>query len=235
LEFDATTDGVDAIVAGIRTHGVAKVSHVYETGLVAAIAAAAKKIYKDRDFAAAMGTLPPGLEEVHGNLRSIALTDLVVPQGPASDLLVTPMVREIAERFMDKPVSIHQWSYARCARVNHNVLQLPFHQDTRIVGAPLINVWIPLSACGVEIPGLEVVALPLSDLIETINVGENLYASIGVEIAVDNVLAKFGGNSLWHPAFEAGDALFFQGTTIHRTHVTPEMRRERVSIDMRLV
>ena len=235
LEFDATRDAVDDIVACLRAHGVAKVSRIYEPALVAAIGASAKKIYKERDFAAAMGTLPEGLQDLHGNLRSIALTDLTVPQADLRQVLVTEFVRDVGERFMGKPVSVHDWSYARCARAKHNVLQLPFHQDMRLLGVPLVNVWIPLSACGVEIPGLEVVARPLSDLEDTIHEGENFYAGIGVEIAADHVLEKFGLKSLWHPAFVPGDALIFQGTTIHRTHVTPAMQRERVSIDMRLV
>lgn len=235
MEFDAATDSVEAVVASLGSHGVAKVAHVYDAAMVEAIGAAAKKIYRERDFAAAMGTLPEGLQDLHGNLRSIDIGDLSAPWGPARELLVTPFVRAVAERFMAKSVEVHQWSFARCARAKHNVLQLPFHQDTRIVGAPLVNVWIPLSACGVEIPGLEVVAQPLADLEDTINEGENFYAGIGVEIAADTVLAKFGAQALYHPPFAAGDALFFQGTTIHRTHVTPAMRRERISIDMRLV
>jgi ectoine hydroxylase-related dioxygenase (phytanoyl-CoA dioxygenase family) len=235
MEFDAATDSVDAVVASLRSHGVAKVAHVYEPALVDAIAAAAKKIYRDRDFAAAMGTLPEGLQDLHGNLRSIDIVDLAASWGSARELLVTPFARAVAERFMAKTVEVHQWSYARCARANHNVLQLPFHQDMRLLGVPLVNVWIPLSACGVAIPGLEVVAQPLPDLLDTINEGENFYAGIGVEIAADTVLAKFGVQRLYHPAFAPGDALFFQGTTIHRTHVTPAMRRERISIDMRLV
>ena len=235
MEFDAATDSADAIVASLRSHGVAKVAHVYEPQLVEAIGATAKKIYRERDFAAAMGTLPDGLKDLHGNLRSINIDDLLIPAGCSRELLATPFVRAVAERFMAKGVSVHDWSYARCARANHNVLQLPFHQDSRIVGVPLVNVWIPLSACGVEIPGLEVVALPLGDLEQTITEGENLYAGMGVEIAADHVLARFGAQALYHPAFAPGDALFFQGTTIHRTYVTQTMRRERISIDMRLV
>src|SRR4051812_17494366 len=235
MEFDAAADSVDAVVASLRSHGVAKVAHVYEPALVDAIGAAAKKIYRERDFAAAMGTLSEGLQDLHGNLRSIDIADLSAPGGAARELLVTPFVRAVAERFMAKGVEVHQWSYARCARAKHNVLQLPFHQDMRLLGVPLVNVWIPLSACGVEIPGLEVVALPLADLEDTISAGENFYAGIGVEIGCDNVLGKFGVKALYHPAFAVGDALFFQGTTIHRTYVTPAMRRERISIDMRLV
>jgi hypothetical protein len=235
MEFDAATDKVEAIVASLHSHGVAKVAHVYEPALVEAIGAAARKIYRERDFAAAMGTLSEGLQDLHGNLRSIAMDELSAPWGAARDLLVTPFVREVAESFMAKPVSIHEWSFARCARVKHNVLQLPFHQDMRLLGVPLVNVWIPLSACGIEIPGLEVVAAPLADLEETISAGENYYAGIGVEIGADRILTKFGTKALYHPPFAAGDALFFQGTTIHRTYVTPAMRRERISIDMRLV
>ena len=234
-EFDAATDTVEAVVAGLRSYGVAKVAHVYDPALVEAIGASAKKIYRERDFAAAMGTLSQGLQDLHGNLRSIQIDDLAVPGGGAREVLVTQFVRAVAELFLDKTVAVHDWSYTRCARCNHNVLQLPFHQDTRILGVPLVNVWIPLSACGVEIPGLEVVARPLPELEETINEGENLYAGMGVEIAAKGVLKKFGEQALWHPAFVPGDALMFQGTTIHRTHVTPTMRRERISIDMRLV
>jgi hypothetical protein len=235
MEFDAAADSVDAVVASLRSHGVAKVAHVYEPALVDAIGAAAKKIYRQRDFAAAMGTLSEGLQDLHGNLRSIDIADLSASGGAARELLVTPFVRAVAERFMAKGVEVHQWSYARCARAKHNVLQLPFHQDMRLLGVPLVNVWIPLSACGVDIPGLEVVAKPLDDLLDTIHEGENFYAGLGVEIAADKVLAEFGAQRLYHPPFARGDALFFQGTTIHRTHVTAAMRSDRISIDMRLV
>jgi len=235
MEFDAAADPIESVVDSLRDHGVAKVAHVYDKALVEAIAASAKKIYRDRDFAAAMGTLDAGLQDLHGNLRSIAIDDLSAPAGRVRELLVTPFVRAVAERFMAKSVEVHQWSFARCARAKNNVLQLPFHQDSRIVGAPLVNVWIPLSACGVEIPGLEVVAEPVAGLEDTIHEGENYYAGIGVEIAAEHVLTRFGASRLYHPPFAPGDALFFQGTTIHRTYVTQAMRRERISIDMRLV
>ena len=109
-------------------------------------------------------------------------------------------------------------AFVRRADLDEADLQLPFHQDTKILGVPLINLWIPLSACGRLTPGLEIVTRHLDGLIATVPMGTagTLYAEHGIEIDPATILGAFG-DALWAPAFEVGDVLIFHSNAIHRS------------------
>ncbi len=94
---------------------------------------------------------------------------------------------------------------------------------------------MPLQDCGDDCPGLEVVNRAIPDLMPVIAAGDNFYAAMGVEIAPEMVHRIAQPAELWHPSCAAGDFLLFKGTTVHRTHATPAMTRERISADIRLL
>ena len=49
------------------------------------------------------------------------------------------------------------------------------------------------------------------------------------------VVERHYGDRLWHPEFNAGDAMLFDSKCIHRTHVTPAMSGVRYSVELRFV
>lgn len=58
------------------------------------------------------------------------------------------------------------------------------------------------------------------------------HARFEIDAAV--VERHFGGR-LWHPEFEAGDAMLFDSECVHRTHVTAAMTGVRYSVELRFV
>jgi ectoine hydroxylase-related dioxygenase (phytanoyl-CoA dioxygenase family) len=111
---------------------------------------------------------------------------------------------------------------------------LPFHRDQTVIGSRLLNIWIPLVACGRDAPGLELVAGSDGTPLDPAN---PLAAGLVERARLDeaSVLEAFPAEALWRPVLAPGDVLVFSGETIHRTYIAPGMKRPRASIDLRLV
>jgi hypothetical protein len=104
-----------------------------------------------------------------------------------------------------------------------------FHQDGAFMGADIrvVNVWIALSDCGVDAPGLEVVGRRLPELAPTGTEGAMFHWSVGRRMA-EQVAAPA---SIVTPVFRAGDALVFDQLMLHSTYVTPAMTQRRYAIE----
>jgi hypothetical protein len=85
----------------------------------------------------------------------------------------------------------------------------------------MVTCWVPLTPCGLEAPGLELVTQR----------SEGLLAP--AELTDERVRARFTFEDFWQPVMQPGDALLFRGDILHRTHVTPAMTKERTSIELR--
>lgn len=108
----------------------------------------------------------------------------------------------------------------------------PFHQDTRAFGYNLINVWVPLVPCGRTAPGIELVARRIGEPLPTTDSDDQYHR---VRIDRDLVVDRFGEAALYAPEMTVGDVLIFLGSTIHRTHLTPEMTLPRSSLELRFI
>ena len=107
---------------------------------------------------------------------------------------------------------------------------VPFHQDVQAFGRLLINAWTPLTPCGRDAPGLELVVARLRDLAETVPASTQ-YDEL--QISEETVRARFGDESIIRPEMAPGDVLILLGTTIHRTYIRPEMSEQRLSLELR--
>ena len=105
-----------------------------------------------------------------------------------------------------------------------------WHQDGSFLGREVraVNVWLALSPCGRDAPGLDVVGSRLPYVVQTGTHGAYFDWSVG-EGMVD-LLAE-GGAPIEVPEFAAGDALLFDHLMLHRTGVRPTMTRERWAIE----
>jgi hypothetical protein len=107
-----------------------------------------------------------------------------------------------------------------------------WHQDGsflgRGIGVRAINIWLTLTPCGVDAPGLDLVPRRLDEIVETGTGGAYFDWAVGPEV-VEKVSAGVG---VVRPRFEAGDMLIFDDFYLHRTAVEPEMSRARYAIEM---
>jgi ectoine hydroxylase-related dioxygenase (phytanoyl-CoA dioxygenase family) len=83
------------------------------------------------------------------------------------------------------------------------------------------TLWIALTPCGRDAPGLQWVDTTLNRLLSP------------AELTAQAVAGRFGSARLRHPELAAGQALLFDGLLLHRTHLTPDMRGMRASLELR--
>jgi len=86
---------------------------------------------------------------------------------------------------------------------------------------PMVTCWLPLNPCGRDAPGLELIARRVTRLLPVIALRD------------EYLRATFPLEAFWRPVLKPGDALLFEGGTLHRTFVTPEMASDRTSIEFR--
>jgi hypothetical protein len=104
-----------------------------------------------------------------------------------------------------------------------------WHQDGAFLGEGIraVNVWIALTHCGEDAPGLDVLARRLDHIAPTGTEGAMFDWSVGEAV----VEREAEGAPIMRPIFEAGDALLFDDMFLHRTAVGPAMARERYAIE----
>jgi Phytanoyl-CoA dioxygenase (PhyH) len=108
-----------------------------------------------------------------------------------------------------------------------------WHQDGAFLGTGpsmrTVNVWMSLSHCGTDAPGLDVVPARLESIVPTGTDGAQFEWAVGPG-AVDRVVA-FKGLSVFRPVFEPGDALIFDELFLHRTAIDGAMTNVRYAIE----
>jgi hypothetical protein len=103
-----------------------------------------------------------------------------------------------------------------------------WHQDGAFLGRDIrsLNVWLSLSHCGRDAPGLEVVPERLAGIVETGTQGADFDWSVG-----DSVAAEASGEKVSRPVFKPGDALLFDHLLLHRTFTAPAMTGTRYATE----
>lgn len=102
-----------------------------------------------------------------------------------------------------------------------------WHQDGAFLGAEVtsVNVWLGLSHCGTDAPGLDFVPRRFDEILETGTEGAIFDWSVSPDMvaAVDTPVMR--------PELGPGDALLFDHFFLHRTGIDPGMTRERYAIE----
>lgn len=103
-----------------------------------------------------------------------------------------------------------------------------WHQDGFFMGpVRALNLWLPLSRCGDEAPGLDIVPTRLDDYVATGTEGAELTWTISEQEVQDAA----GEAGVSRPIFEPGDALFFDELFLHKTGSDPAMQKPRFAIE----
>jgi Phytanoyl-CoA dioxygenase (PhyH) len=105
-----------------------------------------------------------------------------------------------------------------------------WHQDGAFLGRDVrsLNLWLALSPCGVDAPGLDIVPQRFDEILPTGTEGALFDWSVSPQVVED---AAGGPEAILSPEFGPGDALLFDHMFLHRTGVKPGMTRERWAIE----
>jgi hypothetical protein len=136
-------------------------------------------------------------------------------------------VREVVHDYLgERPVLSANKCTLRRVPVEANT---NWHQDGAFLGRGIraVNVWVALSDCGVDSPGIEVLPRRLEYIVETGTGGAIFDWSVGPDVVEQLALEA----PVVRPQFRAGDALLFDDLCLHRTGVEPTMTRARYGIE----
>jgi hypothetical protein len=103
-----------------------------------------------------------------------------------------------------------------------------WHQDGAFMGdVRSLNLWLSLSRCGDESPGLDIVPRRLDRLVTT----QTDEAFLDIQVSQKKAEEAAGDKPIMRPIFEPGDALFFDELFLHKTASDPSMPRPRFAIE----
>jgi hypothetical protein len=103
-----------------------------------------------------------------------------------------------------------------------------WHQDGAFMGdVRALNVWLSLSHCGDEAPGMDVVPRRLDHIVPTGTEGAIFEWSVSEQVAEQAA----GETGVLRPIFEPGDVLLFDELFLHSTAAEPEMQKSRWAIE----
>jgi len=105
-----------------------------------------------------------------------------------------------------------------------------WHQDGAFLGRHVrtLNLWLALSPCGTDAPGLDIVPRRFDEILATGTDGALFDWSISPALVED---AAGGPSAILRPEFAPGDALLFDHLFLHRTGVTPGMTQQRWAME----
>ena len=103
-----------------------------------------------------------------------------------------------------------------------------WHQDGKFMGeVTALNLWLALSHCGDNAPGLDLVLRRLEGHVEA----ETDEAMMTNQVSQRMAERTAGDRPILRPIFEPGDALLFDELLLHKTASEPTMRRPRYAIE----
>jgi hypothetical protein len=133
---------------------------------------------------------------------------------------------DVISGYLGEPASV---SAEKCTlRVAGPKVGGAWHQDGNFMGdVRAMNVWLALSHCGDDAPGLDLVPKRVDHLLES---GTD-DAPLDWIISNAKVEEEAGDAGIIRPIFEAGDVLLFDDLFVHQTGSDPSMPNPRYAIE----
>ncbi len=103
-----------------------------------------------------------------------------------------------------------------------------WHQDGAFMGKDIrsLNVWIALTPCGEDAPGLDIVGKRFDGIVPTGTEGSRFAWSVSSDVA-----NEAADDAIVSPLFEPGDAMIFDHLCLHKTGTRPGMTVDRYAIE----
>jgi hypothetical protein len=103
-----------------------------------------------------------------------------------------------------------------------------WHQDGAFMGdVRALNVWLSLSRCGDQAPGMDVLPRRLDGIVPTGTEGAIFDWSVSPQVVEETA----GETGVLRPIFEPGDVLLFDELFLHSTAAEPDMPNSRWAIE----
>ena len=137
-------------------------------------------------------------------------------------------LRQLVSGYLGEPalVSVHKTTLRKA----DPSVPGAWHQDGFFMGqVRSLNLWLSLSRCGDESPGLDLLPRRLDHYLAT-NTEEAALDYTISQRKVDDAAAA-AGVEVTRPIFEPGDALFFDEVFLHQTGSDPSMTKPRYAIE----
>jgi hypothetical protein len=135
-------------------------------------------------------------------------------------------LRELVSGYLGEPalISVHKTTLRKA----DPSVPGAWHQDGFFMGpVRSLNMWLSLSRCGDESPGLDLLPTRLEHYLAT----ATEEAALDYTISQRKVDDARGEVPILRPIFEPGDALFFDELFLHQTGSDPSMRKPRYAIE----
>ena len=174
----------------------------------------------DPENAFAVSAVRPWIEDGGGVLA----TDSPMLTFEMLELFRSAGLRELVGDYLGEPplLSVHKTTLRKADPAVGGA----WHQDGAFMGdVRALNLWLSLSRCGDEAPGLDLVPRRLDHVV--IEHG----AMLDVELTRERAREAAGDVGIARPIFEPGDALFFDELFLHQTASDPAMPRPRFAIE----
>jgi hypothetical protein len=227
--------------AGILRDGCLLVRGLVDRDAALAFAAAIDRAFAERAARDSGGTAAPGYYEEfapHPRFKPVAERPWIKEGGGVlaadSPLLSFEMLelfraagvpRLVADYLGEEPL----WSVQKTTlRKAEPAVGGAWHQDGAFMGdVRSLNLWLSLSRCGDEAPGLDIVPRRLDQLVAT---GTD-EAMLSYQVSQRKAEEAAGDAGIVRPIFEPGDALFFDELFLHQTGSDPSMPKPRFAIE----
>jgi hypothetical protein len=133
---------------------------------------------------------------------------------------------DLVSRYLGEPalISVHKTTLRKA----DPAIPGAWHQDGFFMGeVRSLNLWLSLSRCGDQAPGLDILPRRLERYVAT----ATEEAALDYTISQQKVEQAAGDTPVIRPIFEPGDALFFDELFLHQTGSDPSMPNPRYAIE----
>ncbi len=133
--------------------------------------------------------------------------------------------RVVRDYFDEPPLLLARKGTLR--RIEHDGNTGAWHQDGAFMGAGIrsLNIWLALTHCGDDAPGIDIVGRRLDEIVRT---GGGAFAPWATDPEAAEEAAE---GACVRPIFDPGDVLIFDQMNLHRTAIDPGMVNDRYAIE----
>jgi hypothetical protein len=240
-EIDAAALTVDAVRSAILCHGSLIVRGLLKPDRVSSLVGDIDEVFDAYDRFRETGKVDPDpqwfrpfkyepkLKERHFRRQAGGVLAVDSPRALFNviEAFDESAVGNVVRQYFDEPPALlaKKWTLRRTP---HDAGPSDWHQDGAFMGQGIrsLDVWVALSHCGDNAPGIDIVGRRLHEIVERGTEGAWLEWTVG-----PGVVERVSEGSVVRPVFEAGDAVLFDHMNLHRTATDPAFTHDRYAIE----